>query len=103
MHYCLIRVVWKLIFFYNDLDKHVVIDVFCNFVFNFQASLRQESLDNFISVTKDLLNTLESLDGVGDSFLYRYSNVFKMVKQAKMANNILNTGYISYCPCIISY
>lgn len=55
--------------------------------------MKQEAIDSFMSVTKELLSTLEGLDGVGDSFLYRYFKVFKMVKAAKEANNILNTGY----------
>lgn len=55
--------------------------------------MKQEAIDSFLSVTKELHTTLEGLDGVGDSFLYRYFKVFKMVKAAKEANNILNTGY----------
>lgn len=55
--------------------------------------MKQEAIDSFMSVTKELLTTLEGLDGVGDSFLYRYFKVFKMVKAAKVSNNILNTGY----------
>lgn len=55
--------------------------------------MKQEAIDSFMSVTKELLTTLEGLDGVGDSFLYRYFKVFKMMKAAKEANNILKTGY----------
>ncbi|XP_078336896.1 uncharacterized protein LOC144626511 [Crassostrea virginica] len=56
-------------------------------------SVKQEVINSFTSVTKDLMSTLEALDGVGDSFLYRYFQVFRMVKKAKESNNVLKTGY----------
>lgn len=44
-------------------------------------------------VIKELFIILEGLDGVGDSFFYRYFKVFKMVKVVKEVNNVLNIGY----------
>lgn len=54
--------------------------------------MKQEVINSFTSVTKDLMSTVEALDGVGDSFLYRYFQVFRMVKKAKESNNVLKTG-----------